>query len=201
MSILRGNFYYGKISIMFNWIINTVAGNYNERQIKHIMPLVQKVNNISDTMDAWTDDEIKARSNELKDIVSKITLPKKIKDKEGNLKLESTESPLDDYLPEAFALVKQAAKRLVGTSYMVKGTEQVWNMVPYDVQIVGGINLHKGKISEMKTGEGKTLVATMPAYLNALTGRGVHVITVNDYLASRDSDQMRILFEFLGLTV
>ena len=163
--------------------------------------MVQKINTLSDTMDVWTDDEVKARSLELKSIVSQITLPKKIKDKEGNLKLESTDSPLDDYLPEAFALVKQAAKRLVGTSYLIKGSEAVWNMVPYDVQIVGGINLHKGKISEMKTGEGKTLVATMPAYLNALTGRGVHVITVNDYLASRDSDQMRILFEFLGMTV
>lgn len=101
--------------------------------------------------------------------MSALDLPKKIKDKEGNRKLESEDSPLDAYLPEAFALVKQACKRLVGTTYLVKGVEQVRNMIPYDVQIVGGINLHKGKISEMKTGEGKTLVATMPTYLNALT--------------------------------
>ena len=186
---------------MFNWIINSVAWNYNERQIKSLLPLVQKINTLSDSMDVWTDDEIKARSWELKSIVSQINLPKKIKDKEGNWKLESNHSPLDEYLPEAFALVKQAAKRLAGTSYTIKGNEVIWNMVPYDVQIIGGINLHKGKISEMKTGEGKTLVATMPAYLNALTGRGVHVITVNDYLTSRDSDQMRILFEFLGMSV
>lgn len=186
---------------MFNWIINSIAWSYNERQIKTLIPLVEEINNLSESMEGLSDDEIKSRSVELKNIVSKIELPKKIKDKEGNLKLENTDSPLDEYLPEAFALVKQAAKRLVGTSYIVKWAEQVWNMVPYDVQIVGGINLHKGKISEMKTGEGKTLVATMPAYLNALTGRGVHIITVNDYLASRDSDQMRLLFEFLGLTV
>lgn len=128
---------------MFNWIINAVAGSYNERQIKNILPLVQQINNLSDTMDAWTDDEIKARSLALKDIISHIKLPKKIKDKEGNLKLESTDSPLDEYLPETFALVKQAAKRLVGTSYTVKGNETIWNMVPYDVQIIGGINLHK----------------------------------------------------------
>ncbi len=201
ISILKGNFLLAQNTTMFNWIINAVAGSYNERQIKNILPLVQQINNLSDTMDAWTDDEIKARSLALKDIISHIKLPKKIKDKEGNLKLESTDSPLDEYLPETFALVKQAAKRLVGTSYTVKGNETIWNMVPYDVQIIGGINLHKWKISEMKTGEGKTLVATMPAYLNALTGRGVHIITVNDYLASRDSDQMRILFEFLGLEV
>lgn len=186
---------------MFNWIINAIAGNYNERQIKNLLPIVQDINNRSETMDSWSDDQIKARSLELKAEISKIQLPAKIKDKEGNFRLESSESPLDEYLPEAFALVKQACKRLLGTNYTIKGNNAVWNMVPYDVQIIGGINLHKGKISEMKTGEGKTLVATMPAYLNALTGRGVHVITVNDYLASRDSDQMRVLFEFLGLSV
>lgn len=181
--------------------MNKIVGWYNERQIKLMLPLVQQINTISDDYDALSDEQIKEKSLALKEIISRLPLPKKIKDKDGNRKLESTDSPLDEYLPEAFALVKQACKRLVGTSYLVKGVEQVWNMVPYDVQIIWWINLHRGKISEMKTGEGKTLVATMPAYLNALTGRGVHIVTVNDYLTSRDSDQMRIVFEFLGLSV
>ena len=181
--------------------MNKIAGGYNERQIKFMLPIVEKINNISNEYDNLSDDQIKEKSLNLKNIVSQIPLEKKIKDKDWNLKLENTDSPLDEYLPEAFALVKQACKRLVGTSYIVKGSEQVWNMVPYDVQIIWWINLHKGKISEMKTWEGKTLVATMPAYLNALTGRWVHIVTVNDYLTSRDSDQMRIVFEFLGLSV
>jgi preprotein translocase subunit SecA len=181
--------------------MNKVAGGYNERQTKLILPLVQQINNISDEYDNLSDEQIKEKSLTLKEIISKISLPKKVKDKDWNLKLESDISPLDQYMPEAFALVKQACKRLVGTTYLVKGVEQVWNMIPYDVQIIWWINLHKGKISEMKTGEGKTLVATMPAYLNALTGRGVHIVTVNDYLTSRDSDQMKIVFEFLGLSV
>ena len=181
--------------------MNKIAGGYNERQITLMLPLVQQINTISDDYDALSDEQIKEKSLAMKEIISRLPLPKKIKDKDGNRRLESTESPLDEYLPEAFALVKQACKRLVGTSYLVKGVEQVWNMVPYDVQIIWWINLHRGKISEMKTGEGKTLVATMPAYLNALTGHGVHIVTVNDYLTSRDSDQMRIVFEFLGLSV
>ena len=181
--------------------MDKVAGGYNERQIKLLLPIVQKINTLSEEYDTLSDEQIKEKSLELKEIISKLPLPKKIKDKEGNRKLESTISPLDDYLPEAFALVKQACKRLVGTTYLVKWVEQVWNMVPYDVQLVWGINLHKGKISEMRTGEWKTLVGILPAYLNALTSRGVHIVTVNDYLTSRDSDQMRIVFEFLWLSV
>ena len=186
---------------MFSRLINNIAGSYNERQIKTLLPLTAQINALCDEYDVLSEAEIKAKSAALRDKISSLELPKKIKDKNGNRVLESQDSPLDIYLPEAFALVKQACKRLVGTTYLVKWTEQVWNMVPYDVQIIGWINLHKGKISEMRTGEWKTLVATMPAYLNALTGRGVHVVTVNDYLATRDSDQMRILFEYLGLSV
>lgn len=186
---------------MFSRLINNIAWSYNERQIKTLLPITAKINALCEEYDSLTEEEIKAKSNELKQTISQLELPNKTKDKNGNRILEAKESPLDKYLPEAFALVKQACKRLVGTTYTVKWTEQVWNMIPYDVQIIGGINLHKGKISEMRTWEWKTLVATMPAYLNALTGRGVHVVTVNDYLASRDSDQMRILFEYLGLSV
>ena len=108
---------------------------------------------------------------------------------------------MDDLLPEAFAVVKQACKRLVGTTAKVKGHELTWNMIPYDVQLLGGIILHQGKIAEMKTGEGKTLVAVAPVYLNALAGKGVHVVTVNDYLASRDSEWMAHVYTWLGLTV
>jgi preprotein translocase subunit SecA len=108
---------------------------------------------------------------------------------------------LDDILPEAFAVVKQTCRRLCGKSWDVCGIQVEWNMVPYDVQLIGGVALHQGKITEMATGEGKTLVATMPMYLNALTGKGVHLITVNDYLAKRDSEWMGEIFKFLGLTV
>jgi preprotein translocase subunit SecA len=105
---------------MFNWIMDKVAGGYNERQIKLLLPIVQKINTLSEEYDALSDEQIKEKSLQLKEIISKLPLPKKIKDKEGNRKLESTISPLDEYLPEAFALVKQACKRLVGTTYLVK---------------------------------------------------------------------------------
>ena len=167
---------------MFNRIINAIAGNYNENEIKKILPSVRQINTLCDEFDALSDEQVKQKTDELKGKIA-------------------NGSSLDDIMIEAFAVVKQACKRLVGTTYTVKWWEQVWNMVPYDVQIVGGINLHKGKISEMKTGEGKTLVATMPAYLNALSGNGVHIVTVNDYLASRDSDQMKVVFEYLWLSV
>jgi len=97
---------------------------------------------------------------------------------------------VDDLLPEAFAVVKQACRRMVGMDLQVKDEIETWQMIPYDVQLIGAIVLHQGKVAEMRTGEGKTLVATLPAYLNALTGHPVHVVTVNDYLASRDAEWM-----------
>jgi preprotein translocase subunit SecA len=108
---------------------------------------------------------------------------------------------VDDLLPEAFAVAKETCKRLLGKKFPVCKSEWEWIMVPFDVQLIGGIVLHQGKIAEMATGEGKTLVATMPAYLNALTGKGVHIVTVNDYLARRDREWMGPIYEFLGLTV
>jgi preprotein translocase subunit SecA len=108
---------------------------------------------------------------------------------------------LDELLPEAFATVREAARRLVNTKVMVTSHELVWDMVPYDVQLLGGIVLHRGRIAEMATGEGKTLVATLPMYLNALAGHGAHLITVNNYLARRDSQWMGHLYKWLGLTV
>ena len=114
---------------------------------------------------------------------------------------EEYEEVLDQLLPEAFAVVKSTCERLVGKSWTVAGNKITWDMVPYDVQLMGGVVLHQGKIAEMATGEGKTLVATLPLYLNALTGRGVHLVTVNDYLAQRDSEWMGEIFKFHGLTV
>ena len=108
---------------------------------------------------------------------------------------------LDELLPEAFATVREACRRLLGTTVMVTGHELTWDMVPYDVQLIGGIVLHHGRIAEMATGEGKTLVATLPLYLNALAGRGAHLVTVNDYLARRDSQWMGHVYKYLGLTV
>ena len=108
---------------------------------------------------------------------------------------------MNQLLPEAFAVVKSTCERLVGKSWTVAGNKITWDMVPYDVQLMGGIVLHQGKIAEMATGEGKTLVATLPVYLNALTGRGVHLVTVNDYLAQRDSEWMGEIYKFHGLTV
>ena len=114
---------------------------------------------------------------------------------------DAYESILDEILPETFAVIKATCKNLLGKTINVRGTKVEWNMVPYDVQLMGGVVLHQGKIAEMATGEGKTLVATMPLYLNALTGRGVHLVTVNDYLAERDSEWMGEIFKFHGLTV
>jgi len=145
-----------------------VFGTANDRKIKAVQPLVKKINALEPDFQALSDAEIKAKTEEFKT---------RVKDGES----------LDDLLPEAFANVREAAKRTLG-------------LRAFDVQLVGGIFLHKGYISEMKTGEGKTLVATLPAYLNALSGRGVHVVTVNDYLAQRDAEWMSQVYGFLGLT-
>ena len=115
--------------------------------------------------------------------------------------VDSRANYLEEILPEAFAVVKNAARRLCGTEWIVCDHPVKWEMVHFDVQLIGGIGLHRGMIAEMATGEGKTLVATLPVFLNALTGLGVHVITVNDYLARRDSEWMGHVFEYLGLTI
>ena len=144
--------------------------------------MITAINHFYAELDSLSDEQIQAKTEEFR------------------TRLQNGES-LDDLLPEAFAVVKQACKRLVGTTCMVKGQEVVWNMIPYDVQLMGGIILHQGKIAEMKTGEGKTLVAVAPVYLNAISGKGVHVVTVNDYLASRDAEWMAYVYRRLGLTV
>ena len=167
---------------MFSQILGKIFGTKNEREMKRLWPKVEEINSIWEKMKDLSDAE----------------LPKKTEDflaryKDGEI--------LDQILPEAFALVKETCRRLCGKKWLVRGIEMTWKDVPYDVQIYGGIVLHEGKIAEMKTGEGKTLVATMPLYLNALIKKGVHLVTVNDYLAARDREWMGPIYESLGLTV
>ncbi len=163
-------------------LITKVFGTKHERDIKKIRPIIEEINRHFDDFESLTDEQLRGKTDEFR------------------ARLNDGET-LDDILPEAFAVVKLACKRMVGKSWDVAGIETTWDMVPYDVQLIGGVVLHQGRIAEMATGEGKTLVATMPLYLNALTGKGCHLVTVNDYLALRDSHWMGKIFEVLGLTV
>ncbi len=174
---------YFILESMFKKIINTLLGDQNAKTIAKTAPIIAKINQIEEEYQKnLTDEDIPKKTEEFK------------------TRLQNGET-LDDILPEAYALVKNACRRLVGKSWSVRGTETLWNMIPYDVQLVGGLVLHNGKIAEMKTGEGKTLVSTFPTYLNALAGKGVFLVTVNDYLASRDAEWNGGLFNFLGLSV
>lgn len=164
------------------WILKKLFGTKNERDIKKIRPLVDQINKLEVEYQALSEEQLKGKSDEFRARLNK-----------G----ETT----DDIMCEAFAVVKNACRRMVGTDAEVCGRMVPWDMIPYDVQIIGGIALHQGKIAEMQTGEGKTLVATMPVYLNALTGKNVHVVTVNDYLARRDATWMGYVYNYLGLTV
>ena len=155
----------------------------NERKINKVMPIVEHINALEEEFSKLTDEELKAKTAEFKEILSKRETSNDFK-KDRELE----KAALDAILPEAFATVREAGKRVL-------------NMRHFDVQLIGGIFLHNGHIAQMRTGEGKTLVATLPAYLNALTGKGVHIITVNDYLAKRDRDWMGKIYEFLGLSV
>ena len=164
-------------------LLMKVMGDPNERKIKSIMGIIEHINALEPQFAAMTDEELKAKTTEFKEILAqRPTSP----DFKTDRKLEK--EALDKLLPEAFATVREAGKRVL-------------NMRHFDVQLIGGYFLHNGHIAEMRTGEGKTLVATLPAYLNALTGKGVHVITVNDYLAKRDSEWMGKIYKFLGLSV
>ena len=160
-----------------------ILGDPNEKKIKHMTGIVEHINALEPQFAAMTDDELKAKTDEFKAILAQRPTSKDFK---TDRKLEK--EALDKILPEAFATVREAGKRVL-------------NMRHFDVQLIGGYFLHNGHIAEMRTGEGKTLVATLPAYLNALTGKGVHVITVNDYLAKRDSEWMGKIYKFLGLSV
>jgi preprotein translocase subunit SecA len=173
---------------MFNWIIKKIIGSKNQREVRRMLPLVAKINTIEQSLQSLPDEALREKTAAWKAELSAIQDP------------DLLQKRLNEILPEAFAVVKSAARRMVGQTFMVCDYEYTWNMVHFDVQLVGGMVLHKGRIAEMATGEGKTLVATLPVYLNALTGRGVHVVTVNDYLARRDAECMGQLYAFLGLT-
>ncbi|MBL7052267.1 MAG: preprotein translocase subunit SecA [Candidatus Marinimicrobia bacterium] len=175
---------------MINKILAKVFGDHHEKERKRILPIVEQINQIYPTLEILSDDELRSRSDALKDDIQS-----------KGFSGEDEKNYLNEKLPEAFAIVKDACRRLVGQEWNVTGKPIQWNMIPYDVQLFGGVVLHDGKIAEMKTGEGKTLVATMPIYLNALTGKGVHIVTVNDYLAQRDSEWMGKVLEFLGISV
>ena len=174
---------------MIGWIIKKILGSKNQRLVKSLRPIVAQINQFEQQFQSLSDDELRAMTF-------------KWKDELAQLDPSEQQQMLDRILPEAFAVVKNAARRLTERkiTYQVCDQPYNWAMVHFDVQLIGGICLHRGMISEMATGEGKTLVATLPLYLNALTGRGAHLVTTNDYLARRDGETMGQLYGFLGLT-
>jgi len=165
-----------------NWILKKIIGSKNERDLKKMRPLVEKINAIDEELKALSDEQLQAKTPEFQE------------------RLKNGET-LEDIELEAFAVVKNASRRLCGTQVEVCGHMLDWNMVHFDVQLIGGLAIHKGMIAEMATGEGKTLVATLPVYLNALNGKGVHVITTSDYHSQRDSEWMGHIYKWLGLSV
>ncbi len=167
---------------MIGKLITRIFGTKTDREAKAHRPVIDAINEYCESYSALSDEELKAFTPRFRE------------------RLEAGET-VDDILPEAFAVVKETCRRLVGQTWHVCGVKTEWNMIPYDVQLYGGIVLHQGNIAEMATGEGKTLVATMPLYLNALSGNGAHLVTVNDYLARRDKEWMGHIYESLGLTV
>ena len=174
---------------MFNWILKKIIGSKNQRELRRMLPIVKQINEIEVGLQSLSDEALRAKTLEWKDRLSKIEDP------------EVLSAEVDAILPEAFAVVKNGARRLNGRELIVCDHPLPWNMIHFDVQLIGGMVLHRGHIAEMATGEGKTLVGTLAVYLNALTGRGVHVVTVNDYLARRDAEWMGHLYQFLGLSV
>ncbi|MEC8899689.1 MAG: preprotein translocase subunit SecA, partial [Candidatus Neomarinimicrobiota bacterium] len=189
-------------------VLTKLFGTKSERETKKLVPLINEINQFYETLSSKSDEDLANRTHELREIVinsketKKESLPDNISRQERQdsiLKVE--QDVLDSIMVESYALVKETCRRMCGSSWRVSGHDTVWEMIPYDVQIMGAVTLHRGKVTEMKTGEGKTLVATMPIFLNALTGRGVHVITVNDYLAQRDAEWMGEVYKRLGLTV
>jgi preprotein translocase subunit SecA len=174
---------------MIGFIFKKIVGSKNDREVKKLRPRVVTINEFEASLQALSEEALREKTAAWKAELSQIT---------DNAELAAR---LNEILPEAYAVVKNACRRLCGRDIMVREHPLRWEMVPFDVQLIGGMALHMGKIAEMATGEGKTLVATLPVYLNALTGRGVHVVTVNDYLAARDSEWMGAVYKFLGLSV
>lgn len=167
---------------MFTGMMKRLFGNKQARDMRRILPVVDEINEIWEELQSLSDEELRGKTDEFR-------------------KRYAEGETLDELLPEAYAVMKEACRRHLGQKWFAAGIEITWDMVPYDVQLAGGIVLHQGKIAEMATGEGKTLVAILPLYLNALAGNGTHLITVNEYLARRDSEWMGKVFESLGMTV
>jgi preprotein translocase subunit SecA len=206
-------------------VLKKLFGSKHEKDVRALQPLAEEINALCVEYGKLSDEELRAKTVEFRSrileslketdealAVKRAELQKDaeppvrehLMDEIAGLEKERdeiTSEKLEELLPEAFAAVKDACRRLVGTSFDLLGNTSIWDMIPFDVQLIGGMVLHQGKIAEMATGEGKTLVATMPVYLNALPGRGVHLVTVNDYLAKRDSVWMGKVYEYLGLTV
>ncbi len=210
---------------MLKSVASQLFGTRFARSMKRLRPVVRKIKEHEARLADFSDEELRAQTEKFRaeirerttafeeaaeelrekrrrteDPATRADLAERIAQTEGDL-ADATQAALDDILPEAFATVREACRRLLGVRAEVTGNEMAWDMVPYDVQLIGGIVLHQGKIAEMATGEGKTLVATMPLYLNALPGRGAHLVTVNEYLARRDAEWMGLVFDFLGLSV
>ncbi|MFL5482708.1 MAG: preprotein translocase subunit SecA [Gemmatimonadaceae bacterium] len=216
---------------MLTNLLGSVFGTRHDRERKRVQPIVDEINEQYARLQTVSEEELRGQTEKFRARIREVTgeieariadLKEKKKttadpvarealdnelsgvDGRGGAEAElrkATAEVLDELLPEAFATVREAARRLLGTKVMVTGQEMEWNMVHYDVQLMGGIQLHQGRIAEMATGEGKTLVATLPLYLNALPGKGSHLVTVNSYLARRDSEWMGHLYAYLGLTV
>ncbi|MEJ2539829.1 MAG: preprotein translocase subunit SecA [Gemmatimonadota bacterium] len=210
---------------MLKSLVKKVIGDRHAREVKKLQPLLDEIDTHYRGLESLGDEELQAKTEEFRARIESATeevreeieavraekrssedadhreqLSVRLGQLEERLH-EELEAVLDALLPEAFAVVKETCRRLVGTEVTFTGTTAEWNMIPYDVQLIGGIALHQGKVAEMQTGEGKTLAATMPVYLNALAGRGVHLVTVNSYLAQRDAEWMSAIYGFLGLTV
>jgi preprotein translocase subunit SecA len=206
-------------------IFEKIFGSKHDKDLKKIQPLVDKINELYGPLNSLSDEAFRQKGVELKTRVRKHLETFETQIREIEVKLDrpdvsleenehlnsqldqvrkdyeaATTEILNEVLPETFALVKETCRRLMNHTYTVMGRDMIWDMVPHDVQLVGGIVLHQGRISEMATGEGKTLVSTLPVFLNALTGRGVHVVTVNEYLAQRDMQWMRPVYEYHGLS-
>jgi len=216
---------------MLKRVINAVVGSRHERERRRIQPIVDRINEWDEKLQRVSEDELRGQTQKFRTLIAERTggletrlaelreRKRTAKDAaereridqelggadgrggvEGELR-QTIADTLDEILPEAFATVRVAARRLLSTKVMVTAHELAWDMVPYDVQLMGGVELHFGRIAEMATGEGKTLVATLPLYLNALPGKGAHLVTVNSYLARRDSQWMGHVYKYLGLTV
>ncbi|MCB2199160.1 preprotein translocase subunit SecA [bacterium] len=195
-------------------LLTSLFGTRHDRQNKKVLPIVERINDVYESLHSLSDEELRAKTTEFRERIrsemegfdpyESIERDDPEREKKAKkIEVRRIDELLEDLLPEAFAVVKDACRRLTEKKHTFTAAEMemVWDMIPYDVQLIGGIMLHRGKIAEMATGEGKTLVATMPMYLNALAGRGAHLVTVNDYLARRDAEWMGQVYEFLGLSV